>query len=616
MFHPEAPLDVLRYFLLAALLPGSAQEDPAALRQTAPDPGDLARVARSAAFRYESLQRRLAPSTFDSGRRTDQCDERIGRFCFWYDDPAERPEPPPPPEPPEVADARTVAVRAHRRWFSAEPDHPEAAGFLIRYLVESDRAREAIAAARTHAWAAQRGPDALLLLGLALHHHGDFVAAEAVFDTARAGMEVERRRRLDDVRALLEPRERGRYGDLEPGARDAYNARLWALSDPSLLVPGNERRSGHYARHAWARIHAESPRVRGEVSWGRDLEEILLRFGNPTGRKRIRDFQPHLLSADPRFIETYGTGAVALVPPALLTRGLPAAPPPGLRHELVRDTAPSVYSPVRLRLRALDHVLSRVPYDGGAVVRVDARLLPDTIEPAVPAAPRALLAVLDTLGAEMIRREAEILRGDDAGTVLTAAVRLPPGSWVYRIELLDDSTGLAALSQYRLDVADPAGSAQTSAPGAMLSDLIVAEPFGELLPDAYDDPLLRPHPSLILPTGARVGLFAEARGLRRDGRYSVEWSVDPVARGSLLGQAFQWLGRRLGLVEREEPLRIRWDDIARSGRAPIAVNMDLSEADAGLYRIALRVTDAVTGEARTSERLVRLSADPPTRSPR
>lgn len=597
--------------LLLAALPLGAVQGPAEALQTAPELRDLARAARTASFRYESLQRRLAPTTNESGRG-GRCDERIGRFCMWYDAPSDRPDPPPPPEPEEVAEARIVAVRAHRQWFAAEPSHHEAAGFLVRYLVEDDRAAEAVAAARTHAWAAGRDPDALLILGLALHYAADFAAAEAVFDSARAGMTAERRRRLDDVRVLLERSERGRYADLADPAKAAYERRLWALSDPSLLEAGNERRSGHYARHAWARIHERAPRVRGKVSWGSDLEEILLRFGLPVSRKRMRDFYPTLTMEDPRFIESFDPRSVALVPPALLTRGLPEAPPPGVRHDLVRDTAPSSYAPVRLRLAALDVVPTRVPAGRASVLRVDAALPPDTIPPGVPQEPRGLLAILDTLGNEVARVATTVRPRADSMTILMAEAPVPPGVWLYRVEVLDDATDLAGLAQYRITIPETppalAGSAALD-----LSDLLVAHPFGDTLPAGFDDPRLQAHAPLVLPTGSRVGLFAEAHGLRREGRYVVEWWVEPEDEGTLLGRAARWLGRRLGLVEREEPLRIRWEDVAVGGVAPVAVNMDLSDADAGLYRIGLRVTDRTTGESRTADRLLRL-ADAP-RSP-
>ena len=608
----EASRTLLTLLVAGALSLGGFQAPAVAAqaREDAPDARALARAARTASYRYESLQRRTAPTTNQGGRRGDQCDERIGRFCFWYDSPSDPPAPPLPPEPPAVADARVVAVRAHRLWFAADPASSDAAGFLVRYLVEDDRTAEAVAAARAHVWAARAAPEALFVLGLALHYHGDFLAAEAAFDSARAVMPDEDRRRVDDVRVLLEGPERGRYGRLGEAERDRYHERFWALSDPSLLQPGNERRSGHYARHAWARIHEKAPRVQGKTFWASDYEEIVIRFGLPVSRRRIRDFHPYLSMTEPSYIESFDHRSVALVPPALLTRGLPEAPPPGMRHELARDTAPSSYPPVRLRLAPMDVVPTRIPEGGGALLRIDAVLAPDTLEPRVPVSPRGLLVILDTMGRELLREPAWLERAADSAIVMTATAPVPAGEWIYRVELLDDSTGLAGLSQYRVVIPGPATAG--AEPALSLSDLMVAEPFGDPQPVSHDDPALLPHPTSLLPVGSRVGLFASVTGLRRGRSYTVEWAFHEVSEGTLLGDAARWLGRRLGLVRAEAPLRLRWEDVAGGERrVPIAVNMDLAEAGPGLYRISLRVTDALTGESLVAERLVRLTAGPP-----
>jgi Flp pilus assembly protein TadD len=64
-----------------------------------------------------------------------------------------------------------------------------------------------MAAARTHVWAAGDSPESLMLLGFALHYARDFVAAETAFDSARALSDPDDRRRLDDLRVLLDPSE-------------------------------------------------------------------------------------------------------------------------------------------------------------------------------------------------------------------------------------------------------------------------------------------------------------------------------------------------------------------------------------------------------------------------
>ena len=69
------------------------------------------------------------------------CDERVGSWCYWYD------ERPGPTEPKDIADARsrligeldTLARQAPEdRWLSAQ---------RVRYLTEADRPADAVAAA-------------------------------------------------------------------------------------------------------------------------------------------------------------------------------------------------------------------------------------------------------------------------------------------------------------------------------------------------------------------------------------------------------------------------------------------------------------------------------------
>lgn len=530
------------------------------------------------------------------GSGGDHCDEIIGRFCFHFGD-SEEPDRPPEPEHEDIDEARRVAVRAHRRWLSADPTDSEAAGGLVRYLIAGGRALEAVSLARTHTWAVGRTPESLLLLGLALHHAADFEAAELVFDSARAAVSEEEREEWDDVGMLLEPRERSRYGDLSGAERAAYNRRFWALSDPSLLEPGNERRSGHYARRAWIQILSEAPRVEGMVSWGYDHEEIVLRYGLPTSRERIR--QPAWrLDAELRMVETFDPHAVSFVP-ASLGDGVVEAPAPGVRPELERDTARSFYAGVHLhRMRGIDLQVARLPAPPGALLRVAGVLPPDTVEPAVPTRPRALFAVLDTMGNEVARTAAAVQVRPDSVTVVRGELALPPGTYVYRLEVADDSTGLAGLSQYRIEV--PA----TDRLG--LGDPIVALP-GDGFPSGADVVLA---PSLVLSPDQSVLIYTEASGLNRTGgrsRYAVEWWVEPLDRGSLLGRAARWLGRRLGLMDEETPVRVRWEDgSGEAGPVPVTFTLDLRTAEPGLHRLGLTIEDRLSGESATSTRLVRI----------
>ncbi len=576
--------------------------------QTAPQDSvrALARRARSAAFYYESLLRRLAPERFGSGGG-DHCDEIIGRFCFTYDDPGTPPRAPLPP-PEAAVQARLAALRTHRRWFSAAPADPVAAGRVVRYLVDDDRESEAVATARTHAWAAHYAPESLMLLGLALHEAGDFAEAEEAFDSARAAMPAEAREKLDDVGVLLEGEERKAYERLDPEARERYLARFWAFSDPSLLEPGNERRSAHYARHAWAAILEEAPRALGMESWGADQEEILLRFGRPVRRERQHQYVP---SFEPRLsmVEWFDPHMVSFVPARLLTEGIPFPYPPGRRPDLERDTAHTQYAPVRLhRMHGMSFQSTVFP--GASLLRIDAFLPADTARPFVPEHPRGLIALLDTMGHEVGRVEAMVRvdsGGGARGTVLRGTVPARPGVYVARAEVDDESTGLGGLAQFRVDV--PASR------GLSLSDLVVGLPFAAgAAPAVRTDAALVPLASLEIPPGEAIGLYVEVYGLPRVGgksHYAVSWQVEPVDDSGAIGRAVRWLGRTLGLARRDRPVRVAWEGSASENPAVVAFTLDLSSAGDGLKRVTVEVTDAVSGASVSTIRLLRIRSGAP-----
>lgn len=552
--------------------------------------------ARAAAYRYESLIRRRAPARAGGGSDLP-CDEVIGRFCFRFTDDGSS-DPPPEPEHEDVIAARRLAIRAFRNWLSSEPAQAEAARGLVRYLIEDGRGREAVPVARTHAWAAP-GTGSQLLLGLALHYAADFPAAEAAFDSARSLATEDERTRLDDLGFLLDGPERSRYQDLSEGERAAYDRRFWALSDPSLRVPGNERRSAHYARHAWIRILSEAPRVQGMLSWGRDHEQILIRFGLPRNLARV-EAPAWLYDQDVSIIRYYDPEAVSFVPSALSTEGVPGTPEPGVEPGLEKNVRRSMYTPLGpgRRTRPLEAQATRLPGPDGWTLRIDAVLPPDTGLPA-PVAPQGLLTILDTLGQELSRVPARIEQVWDTVTVVRAEAPVPQGTYVYQLEFADDSTGVAGLARYSFAI--PGGDLALSDP------LIAAAPVGPL-PGSRS--ALAPSPGRVLAPEQTVLVYAEACGLQRGAgtaRYAVEWWLESLEGGSLLGQAFRWVGRRLGLSGESAPVQVSWD-AAWDGEDPVPVvfALDLGGVKPGTHRLGLRLTDRVTGREVTSERTVRL----------
>jgi hypothetical protein len=581
--------------MLSVIAPAPASQDSLRL---------ASRDARSAAFAYERLLFSTAPEQFGGGYG-GQCDERIGRFCFRFGSPG-TPRRPPDPEPAQVQAARTDAIRAHRRWFAFAPDERRAAGPLIRYLIESDRAGEAVAAARTHVWATDGTAESLLFLGLALHYARDFAAAESAFDNARTLSTERERRRLDDISLLLETGEHSRYRGLRDDERVRYEARFWAFSDPWLMEPGNERRSAHYARHAWSRILAEAPQVAGRMRWGSDHHEIVVRYGRTTSRRRVREGYP-TMQRTASLVEWFDPGRIALSPEALTTEGIPYTPPPGTRPDIERDTVRTQYAPLgvrRTRGLLVQPTVFPAPNPG---LRVDAMLPVDPSDPVLPVRPRGIVVVMDTLGREVSRTTVEPRVRRDSATVLSVEQPLPPGSYVYRVEVRDDATGAAGLAQHRIDVPEPGG--------LMVSDLLVALPGAEP-PSSRADPDLHGIPDLVLPPGQPVALYAEVSGLALEGRaasFAVQWWVERDEDGGLLRRAARWVGQRIGVVEAELPTRLEWEEGAPTDMERIFVTIHLEDAEAGLHRLGLRVRDRISGQERAVTRLIRV--DPGARAP-
>ncbi|MDX1673403.1 MAG: hypothetical protein R3314_01280 [Longimicrobiales bacterium] len=593
--------------------------------------------ALAVAYRYETLVRERAP--YRAGGFDGECDEWVGRFCLRFGDGADA-EPDSDREDPDVTEARRRVVRAYREWLSVDPGDPEAAGGLVRYLIADGRPGEAVPPARTHAWAAP-GPTGLLLLGLALHHAGDFVAAETAFDSARSLSTPEDRLALDDVRVLLTPAEADRYRDLDPAGREAYNRRFWAFSDPFLTEPGNERRSAHYARHAWIRILDDGPRGRGALAWGGDHEELVLRYGVPTRSEQVRR-PPFRLAWSRQVIRRYPPDAVSFVPRALLTEGIPLPPPPGAPSPLERDTAESAYQPVTLpRVRGLDVQVSRIPTADGWILRVDASLSPDTLprHSAVrdrprpdQASPVGVLALFDTLGTELARAPARVGRGPGGATVLRAESPLPRKTSVFQAEVTDPTAGRGGRALYRVERPD-APLALSDPVLAPVPRLPLSPSASAPLPDSARGPepvlpsetvplsdqegrfRLRPFPATVLAVD-RMQVWVAVRGLARSGgraRYVVEWWLEPPA-PSGLSAAVHWLGRTLGLAEERMAARIRWETVAEAeDPLPITFAVDLEGVDPGSYTLFVRIRDPVSGRVATSSRPLLLEAAPRAR---
>jgi hypothetical protein len=567
----------------------------------------LGNRARSAEARFERLSRQLAPLAW-SGFSGYDCDEIVGRFCLRFDSASVRPAAL-DSEAARVVDARREAVEALRRYFSAAPGERSSAGPLVRLLIRDGRAAEAASAAGAFAALSRDTLWGELLQGLALHWAGDGVRAERHFVSALRHLPAEERRRWLDPAWLLDPAESRSVGRMSEAARTDYERRFWLVVDPFWLTPENERWNEHIARHAEARLLADVPVVAGMVRWGRDLDELIVRYGTPTTRARQRS--QGISTARPGMVEYWDTVQRAYVPPRM-SSGLPPPPLPGDRPLLYAAAARSAFTLRSVdRVIELTHQVTRFVRGDSVLLRVDAAMpYPDDLAagppeagaPAQPPATRttAPLAGLFVYDSTFTRRQSATrvaaIDADTTRAVLFAAAS--PGHLIYGVEMLGDSVALAGRARYALDAHLPPS-------GPVLSDLLIARRFdsGDT-PDRMDDPRLRAFASLIFQPGDTLGIYAEVYRLGRAGAVDIEVALEDASRPSLIGRFARWIGRGLGLVEARVDPRVGWRGEAADARFVVALNVPLAEDRDGMHDLVLMVTDPVTGEVTEARRRI------------
>src|SRR5689334_10076441 len=123
---------------------GPEKFDRDSTRTAAPlvDANALATSARAAQAQFEQFRRNNLPESHSS-RGGDNCDEHVGRFCYWYDEK----EPPAPREPERIHDARSRLITLRDSAAAANPSNLWVASQRVRYLAEDGRSKDAIAAA-------------------------------------------------------------------------------------------------------------------------------------------------------------------------------------------------------------------------------------------------------------------------------------------------------------------------------------------------------------------------------------------------------------------------------------------------------------------------------------
>jgi hypothetical protein len=537
------------------------------------DSTDVLGRARREQYRFERRRIPHLPSTFAG--RGGSCDEIVGRFCTWYDEGPWVPR----PEAPEIIELREDLLAYLDSVQGLLPGDAWILGQRVWYRGEAGWWDEALRTARACGpverwWCA-------VLEGFALHGLGSFVDAEERFREALDGMDSERaaewrvpRRAVDgDARDLL---------DQEGDAGAEALRRLWLLADPLYLVPGNDRLTEHYARWTVSTIR-ERARNPFQIRWAGDLEELTIRHGWEVGWERYRPRDP-----------ATGTGVVGHKHPEgrdFLPPGRALSDPAGARGEdLVAGRsrprslyAPS-YAPVLLPMEGQVAVFPR----GDRFVVVATHFVPpDTtwrtrrghdrpwMEPGPDATLRDQAGVFLAFPTQPRPPRSARESGPEPGASLLTA---PAGEYVLSVEAWSPSRRIAG--RYR------SGLRQDTVPPdvATLSNLLlVSGGAGE--PRSLEAAAVRALPRPEISRGQGLGVVWELAGVGwRPETVTYRLAVDRADRGVL-----RRLGERLGVVGRDRPLFLSWEEPGpdRPGPQLRWTDLELPDLEYGAYRVRL-----------------------------
>jgi len=249
----------------------AAAADSAALAPAALSVIDSARTAQ---IQFEAYRRNHLPHT--TSRRPPNCDERVGKLCYWYMEGAV-----PPKELPEVAEKRLRLLNTLDSLGRLAPTSIWIVEARVRYYAESERYDDALRAAREcKGEGAGNGWRCEILVGFALHLLGEFVEAERTYDSAISHMGALESCAWRDISLLLDDVARAQFRAYPCGTpqRDAWVARTWFLARTLYSMKGNDSRTEYFARMTMVQMLQDAPGAY-QGGFNEDEREILLRFG-------------------------------------------------------------------------------------------------------------------------------------------------------------------------------------------------------------------------------------------------------------------------------------------------------------------------------------------------
>ena len=518
-------------------------------------PADSMRDLRDARSAQASFERARRYSLPEGGGSSGRCDVQLGRYCWWYD------EVPPdiPPEVSQITRRRAELLATLDELAERHPGDDWIAGMRVHYRIDGQNPASADSVARscgaTSWWC-------LALVGYADHKLGRSAAAESAFVGAFANMPDSTSCTWRDIAVLLPSNTRHYYEQLSCDARRPVEERYWMLSRPELAGAANDWRTEFYVRRVLATLYRQATSTL-QGSWGRDNEELLLRYGWPIGWRRSQSAYGSVMDISvteyhqvPSYnfapVEAlYDTSATSQNDGWDLTARTPEA---RYSPRLIDDVAPVAMQVARFRR-------------GDSVLVVSAHA---ASHDSLGAASDAVLAVALPDGT-MRHAPAE-------GRVGRARLMVESFPVLAGVEITDTTTHTLARARSLLRVPESSSS-------LALSDLLLFRAT-EGAPESIDAALEAAVPGDTVSRSRPIGIYWETYGIAESGEsFDVGVTVERIDRSWFRGAK-----QLLRLAEPDNPLRLRWSD-ARPGAPgePIsrAITLDLANQSPGKYRITV-----------------------------
>ena len=532
-------------------------------------------MGRRAQAEFERFRRMHLPGAPHS--RPSNCDERVGRFCYWYV------ESPLPKEPQAITDARDRLNAQLDSLAKTAVDDRWLSGQRVRYLAEAERYGDALTAARecrVGGWWCE------ILSGFSLHLLGDYAAAESVYDSAISKMLGRDQCEWRSIELLIDEDTRQQYRRNPCGdpKRTAFEQEVWFLSRTLYGTRGNDSRTEYFARMTMSAMLKDAP-SQHQFGFDDDERELTLRFGWP------RAWGSEGTDRATGQLQVVGMEAVPAyryVPPGFVVNNPPLSDSTNWRLQLPPVIAR--YAPPYARvLKPLEHQKAMFKRGDSALVVLayDSRTMKELADSPLKAA--LVLAASDKPRAWSVVQTAAPAQG-----VLT--LKAPWAPLLMSAEVSASEKHAVARARYGVQPPYAIGTR------VVLSDLLFYKPFGTF-PATAEEAAPHAHPTERLRADEKLGVFWESYGTDPSGEtMTVSLTVvqEVEESGFLRRQA-----KALKLVRQATPVSVAVTDMSARGSttSPRAIELDISTLKKGSYIVQLEVTVAGQYVVRADHRI-------------